>query len=106
MAVQIQHEAIKRFDELARAILAKVAQEPELVRVGGDFRPDIHPVAQIPQHDISDFKETKSFVNGAGGEVGRFFEHGGCRVGLVGEAFKSLESLARRPKRTFRWVLY
>ena len=96
MAVQIHPEAARRFDEIAREILAKVAPEPELVRIGGDFRPDIHPIAQIPQHDISDFKETKSFVNGAGKEVGRLFEYGNRRVGLVGEAFKSLEGLVRR----------
>jgi hypothetical protein len=96
MTIQIHPEAAKRFDEVAREILAKVAPEPELVRIGGDFRPDIHPVAQIPQRDISDFKETKSFVNGAGEEVGRLFQHGGQRVGLVGDAFKSLEDLVRR----------
>src|SRR6266566_7198327 len=43
-----------------RAVLAKVAPEPKLVQMGGDFRPDLHPVAIIPQGDMSDFKETKS----------------------------------------------
>jgi len=96
MSVQIHPEAAKRFDELARAILAKVAPEPKLVQVGGDFRPDLHPVANIPQKDMSDFKEAKSFINGAGEEVGRLFQVGDRRVGLVGDAFKSLEDLARR----------
>jgi hypothetical protein len=96
MAVQIHAEAARHFDKLAHSILAKVAPEPDLVRVGGNFRPDIHHVAQIPQHDTSEFKEMKSFVNAAGQEVGRLFEHGGRRVGLLGEAFKSLEDLARR----------
>jgi hypothetical protein len=96
MTVQIDPEAAKRFDELARAVLAKVAPEPKLVQVGGDFRPDLHPVANIPQEDMRDFTETKSFINGAGEEVGRLFQVGDRRVGLVGDAFKSLEDLARR----------
>ena len=96
MTVQIHPEAAKRFDELAGAVLAKVAPEPKLVQVGGDFRPDLYPVSNIPEQDISDFTETKSFVNGAGEEVGRLFQVGDIRIGLVGDEFKSLKDLVRR----------
>jgi hypothetical protein len=97
MGNQIHPEAAKRLDELANQLLAKVAPEPELAQVRGDFRPDIYAVANIPEQDIiGELQVTKSIVDGTGEEVGRFFEHENRRVGLIGPGFKSLTELASR----------
>src|SRR5438552_18996365 len=97
MDIQIHPEAAKRLDELANQLLAKLAPEPQLVPVGGEFRPDIYPVFQMPEQDIiGELQVTKSFFDGTGEEVGRFFEHENRRVGLVGESFKSFIQLTMR----------
>ena len=97
MAIQIHPEAAKRFDQLANELLSKVAPEPPLVAVGGEFRPDIYPVFQIPEQDIiGEIQDTKSFFDGSGEEVGRLFSHENRTVGLIGNSFKMFTQLAIR----------
>ena len=97
MSIQIHPEAAKRFDELANQLLAKVAPEPQLVPIGGGFRPDSYPVFQIPEQDIiGELQVTKSFFDGTGEEVGRLFEHESRKLGLIGESFKAFVELAVR----------
>src|SRR2546426_7486732 len=97
MTIQIHPVAAKRFDELANELVVKMAPEPKLVPIGEGFRPDIYPVARIPEKDIiGEVQVTKSFFNGAGQEVGRLFDHENRKVGLVGESFNAFEQLAVR----------
>jgi hypothetical protein len=101
MAIQIHPEAAKRFDELANKLLAKIAPAPEFAPAGGEFRPDIFPVAHIPAQDIiGEVVEIHSVVDGSGEEVGRFFQKTNPKVGLVGEGFRALTDLAREIQRT------
>jgi Apea-like HEPN len=99
MTLQIHPEAARRFDELGNQLLAKLAPEQQLVRAHTQqgFRPDIHPVFNIPEEDIVGGVQVKKlFFNGAGEEVGRLFEHEGHWIGVVGEDFKALVHLAER----------
>lgn len=78
MTIQIHPEAAKRFDELGNQLLTKLAPEQQLVKAHArqGFRPDIYPVANIPEQDIvGEVQIKKLFFNGAGEEVGRLFEH-------------------------------
>lgn len=97
MSIEIHPEAAKRFDQLANELLSKVAPEPPLVAVGGEFRPDIYPVFQIPEQDIiGEIQDTKSFFDGSGEEVGRLFSHENRTVGLIGNSFKMFTQLTIR----------
>lgn len=69
--------------------------EPPHAPAGNTFRPDIYPVAQISEHEVSGkIRHTTSVVDGTEEEVGRFFNSGTSRVGLVGNEFKQLTALA------------
>jgi len=95
MSIQIDPEAAKRLDELGNQLLTKVVPEPPLVPAEEGFRPDIYPVAHIPEQDIiGELVEIRSVVNGSGQEVGRFFQQNNPKVGLVGEGFRALTDLA------------
>jgi len=97
MGIQIHAEAAKRLDELADQLLTKVVPEPPLVPAEEGFRPNIYPVAHIPEQDIiGELVEIRSVVNGTGQEVGRFFQQNDPKVGLVGEGFRALSDLARK----------
>jgi len=95
MSIEIHPEAAKRLDELANQLLTKVVPEPPLMPAKERFRPDIYPVAHIPEQDIiGELVEIRSVVDGSGQEVGRFFQQDNPRVGLVGEGFRALIDLA------------
>lgn len=97
MVIQLHPEAAQRFDELGRQLLLKVLPEPPLSKIQDTFRPDIHPVMHIPQHDvIGDVGVTQSIVNGAGEEVGRFFRNSVPKIGLIGNGFAALNELSER----------
>src|SRR6266849_7368085 len=97
MSIQIPAEAAKRLDELANQLLTKVVPEPPSMPAKERFRPDIYPVAHIPEQDIiGELVEIRSVVNGSGQEVGRFFQQNDPKVGLVGEGFRALTDLARK----------
>jgi len=100
MPIQIHPEAAKRFNELGNALLLQVVPEPSTLEVQNNFRPDIHPVVQIPEKDIiGELIEIHSAVNGAGEEVGRFFRDSSPKVGLVGTGFAALNQLAQQIQR-------
>jgi len=97
MSIEIHPEAAKRLDELANQLLTKVVPEPPLMPAKERFRPDIYPVAHIPEQDIiGELVEIRSVVDGSGQEVGRFFQQDNPRVGLVREGFRALIDLARK----------
>ncbi len=101
MPIEIHPEAATRFNELGNALLQQVIPEPSCAEVQGDFRPDIYPVAQIPEKDlIGELVEIHSVVNGAGEEVGRFFQHTSPKVGVLGNGFLALNQLAQQIQRT------
>jgi hypothetical protein len=52
MPIQIHPDAAKRFNEVADQLLTKIIPEPEAVREGKEFRPDVYPVAHIGAQDI------------------------------------------------------
>jgi hypothetical protein len=100
MSIQIHPDAIRRFDELAKELLTKVSAEPSVASRQTGFRPDIYPVAHISESDvIGDIRQTHSIVDGTQEEVGRLFQYGSVRVGLVGAGFKNWSSLRYRCRR-------
>lgn len=97
MTIQLHPEAAKRFDELGKQLLVKVVPEPPLSRIQETFRPDIHPVMHIPQHDIiGGVGVTQSMIDGTGEEVGRFFRNTIPKIGLIGDGFRALKDLSER----------
>jgi hypothetical protein len=97
MPIQIHPDAAKRFNEVADQLLTKITSEPEAVREGKEFRPDVHPVAHIRAQDIiGEVSVRNSIFDGTGAEVGRFWEHQNGRVGLIGPGFNSFAELAIR----------
>src|SRR5262249_48616260 len=75
-----------------------VSPEPTRLKVENAFRPDIHPVDHIPEKDIIGelTEEVHYIVNGAGDEVGRFFQGSEPKVGLIGDGFRALTRLAEQ----------
>jgi hypothetical protein len=97
MIIQIHPEAARRFNELADQILTKITFKLEASGQVKEFRPDIYPVAQIPEREtIGEISVMDSLVDTTGKERGRFFEHEKRNMGLVGESFESLSQLVRR----------
>jgi len=97
MTVQIHPEAARRFNELADQIITKITFKPEAAGQAKEFRPDVHPVAQILQQDIiGEIRVKDSLADTTGRERGRFFEHENRSMGLVAKSFESFSHLARR----------
>lgn len=96
MTIQLHPDAAKRFDELGKQLVIKVA-EPSHLTMPETFRPEVHPVAHIPQRDIiGDIGVMQSIVDGTGEEVGRFFRNTDPKVGLIGDGFRALKDLSER----------
>jgi hypothetical protein len=100
--MEFHPDAAKRFDELGRELLQLVVScgpaEPPLK---ADFRPDIHPVADIPEDDIvGEVRVTRCIVNGMQEETGRLFSASKDSFGLVDKGYEALTKLAQQIQTT------
>jgi hypothetical protein len=87
-------EAAKRFDELGRELLQLVVPGAADRPPTGNFRPDIHAVANIEEKDIvGGVRVTGSIVNGAQDEIGRVFSAGKSKFGLFDKGYDALTKL-------------
>jgi hypothetical protein len=53
-------------------------------------------MANIPEEDIAEVRVTRSIVNGIEEEVGRLFEQGKGKFGLIDDGYKALMKLAEQ----------
>jgi hypothetical protein len=94
-------EAAKRFDEVGRELLQLVVPCAAQPPPKPNFRPDIHPVADIPKENIvGAVRVTKCIVNGMQEETGRLFSAGKDWFGLVDKGYEALTKLAQQIQTT------
>ena len=97
--LRLDPEAAKNLDQKAEGLLGLISAAPIRDQNQRGFGPDIQPRAHLTEKDI--VGEVKIGLSDyRGREIGRFFDHGGSTVGLVGQGFKELQSLAERLQRT------
>jgi hypothetical protein len=96
MEIELHPKAAKRFDELGNELLNRVVACDADESPRSDFRPDRYPMANIPEEDIAEVRVTRSIVNGIEEEVGRLFERGKGKFGLIDDGYKALMKLAEQ----------
>lgn len=99
MNLELHPDAAANFNEKADSLLLELAPVSPRPRCAAPFPPDPFAAAHITDADI--LGEIRlGLVDNAGVEVGKHFVHGGRLVGLEGEAFKRLITLADALQRT------
>lgn len=99
MNLELHPDAAANFNEKADSLLLELAPVSPRPRCAVPFPPDPFVAAHITDADI--LGEVRlGLVDNAGVEVGKHFVHGGTLVGLEGEAFKRLITLADALQRT------
>jgi hypothetical protein len=94
-------DATRRFDELGNGLLGQVVSRGPALPVQPQFRPNIHPVAKLTENDIVGKVEVAtSIMNFVGDEIGRLFQRGNERFGLINGAYKALSKLAGQMQAT------
>lgn len=99
VTLRLHPDAARNFDEKAERLLFLVAAVPVATQQRKGFQPDIQPIVELDEKNI--IGEIKvGFVDYRGRDCGKTFEHDGKALGLLGQGFKDLETLAAHVQRT------
>jgi hypothetical protein len=94
-------DAAKRFDEVGRELIQLVVPCSAQPPPKPNFRPDVHPVADIPEEDIvGEVRVTSCIVNGMQEEAGRLFYVGTNRFGLIDKGYEAFTKLTQQIQST------
>ncbi len=96
MVIELHPNAAKRFDELGNDLLNRVVACDAAESPRSGVRPDLYPTVNIPEEYIAELRVTRSIVNGMQQEVGRLFELGKGKFGLIHDGYKALMELAEQ----------
>lgn len=97
--LQLHPEAAKALNREAELVITEVRPVAGNQGTTTGFQPKTFVSANIPEGDIIGEIEV-GVVDGTGNQVGKLFRQNGQQVGLLGEAFQKLKSLAERIQRT------
>jgi hypothetical protein len=97
--LQLHPDAVVSFNAESELLIAEVCPVSRNKEGAKGFQPNVFVSGNIPERDVIGEIEV-GIVDGSGNEVGRLFRHNGQQVGLVGESFQKLRSVADKIQRT------